>query len=453
MIPAAGKLASIAREHLGENLILWSLTAAVLFLTLVLGGGTMQGLRSDALIQLASLPLLGIAITEHFRRPIAPQARLPLVLAASPIILVLVHLIPLPTALWTQLPGREFVVEAFELAAIPLGWMPISLDPGATWRSLLSLLPPLALFLAVLCTGFDGRRILSLLLVAFALASVVLGLFQLMQGPESALRFYAITNPGSSVGFFANRNHYAALLYSAVPFAAAWTIALASDRARILGAVGCGLALAALLLGLAMAFSRAGIVLGLSALLLSVLLLDGADTRKLRLIAIGIAGLTGAMILHPALPGILGRFESAIIDDYRLDILAITLTAAMDFLPLGSGFGTFPAIYLMYDRPEALLTAYVNHAHNDWAELWLEGGWPFGLAAAGFLLWFSKAARADWGGGPLSGVDRALRRAGAIAVCLILLHSLVDYPLRTVSLLGLFAFCCALQVRPCRREG
>ena len=415
----------------------------------------MQGLGSDALVQLASLPLLGIAMAALFSRPIAPQARLPLGLAASPIILVLVHLIPLPPALWTQLPGREFVVEAFELAVVPLGWMPISLDPGATWRAFLSLLPPLALFLAVLCIGFDGRRILSLILVAFGLASVVLGLFQLMQGPESALRFHAITNPGSSVGFFANRNHYAALLYCALPFAAAWTIVLASDRARGLGAVGCGLALAALLLGLAMAFSRAGIVLGLSALLLSVFLLYGADSRRLRLIAafaIGIAALIAAMaIFQRALPGILGWFESAVIDEYRLNILAITLTAAMDFLPVGSGFGTFPAIYLMHDRPDALLTAYVNHAHNDWVELWLEGGWPFGLAAGGFVLWFTKAARADWAGGPLTRLDRALRRAGAIAVFLVLVHSLVDYPLRTVSLLGLFAYCCALQVPPCRR--
>ena len=451
MIGAVAKLASLARKQTGEGLLLWTITAIVFVLSLLLGGGTMQGLRSDALVQLASLPLLGVAMAALFSRPVAPPAGWPLVLAASPVILVLVHLIPLPPALWTQLPGRQFVVEAFELADVPLRWMPISLHPGATWRAFLPLLPPLALFLAVLCMGCAGRRSLSLLLVAFGLASVVLGLAQLMQGPDSALRPYAITNPGSSVGFFANRNHYAALLYSAVPFAAAWTFALASDRARRLGAVSCVLALAALLLGLAMALSRAGIVLGLSGLMVSILFLGGVWTRKARLtvlLAIGIAGLIG---LYMAQPGVLGRFESAAVDDHRLDILGITLSAAKHFLPVGSGFGTFPAIYLMYDRPDALLTAYVNHAHNDWAELWLEGGWPFALAAAGFVLWFAKASLADGGGVPLSGLDRALRRAGAIAVGLMLLHSLVDYPLRTVSLLGVFAFCCALQVPPCRR--
>jgi O-antigen ligase len=273
-----------------------------------------------------------------------------------------------------------------------------------------------------------------------------------MQGLESALRPYAITNPGSSVGFFANRNHYAALLYSAVPFAAAWALALAADRTRRLGAVTCGLTIAALLLGLAMAWSRAGIALGLFGLILSILCFDGVWTRKSRLCVLLAIGLTGLIGLFLALPGVLGRFETAAVDDYRLDILDITLSAAKSFLPVGSGFATFQAIYAMHDRPDALLPAYVNHAHNDWAELWLEGGLPFALAAAGFLLWFTAASRADWGGVPRPGLDRSLRRAGAIAVCLMLLHSLVDYPLRTVSLLGLFAYCCALQVPPCRRD-
>jgi hypothetical protein len=314
VIATAEKFASFAREHTGGNLLLWSMTASVFVLSLSFGGGTMQGLRSDALVQLISLPLLGIAVMAVFSRPIAPRTGWPLIMAASPVALVLLQLIPLPPALWTQLPGRQVVVEAFELAAVPLGWMPISLDPGATWRAFLSLLPPLALFLAVLGMGRDGRRSLSLLLVAFGLASVVLGLAQLMQGLESALRPYAITNPGSSVGFFANRNHYAALLYCAVPFAAAWTLALAADRTRRLGAVTCGLTLAALLLGLAVAWSRAGIVLGLFGLILSILCFDGVWTRKSRLcvlLAIGLAGLIG---LFMALPGVLGRFETAAVD-------------------------------------------------------------------------------------------------------------------------------------------
>lgn len=437
-------------------MLLWTLTALTLLLALTFGGGTMPGLRSDALVQLIGLPLLGLAILALFSRPMASKARLPLAIAATAVLLVVLQLIPLPPAVWTQLPGRGFVVEAFELAAIPLGWMPISLDPGATWRSFLSLPAPLALFLAVLCIGHRGRRALTLLLVGCALASVVLGLAQLMQGPASGLRFHTITNQGSSVGFFANRNHYAALLYSALPFAAAWTMALAADKRRAgrVGALSCGLALAALLLGLAMSLSRAGAMLGLSALLLSGFLLDRTGARELRRTsAYGLAGAAsiGAVLaVQYALPGLLGRFDTSAIDDYRFDILRITLTAAKEFLPMGSGFGTFQAVYLMYDRPEALLAGYVNNAHNDWAQLWLEGGWPFALAAAGFLLWFALAGLAAWRAAParLGQLDRALGRAASISVGLLLLHSAVDYPLRTTGLLSVFGLCCALLVRP-----
>jgi O-antigen ligase len=457
--------ASPAREHLGETPLLWMSTAVVLVLALALGGGSMPGMRSDALVQLASLPLLGLSIIALFRRPIAPQARLPLALAAGAALLVLLQLVPLPPAVWTQFPGRGFVIETFELTGIGLGWMPISLDPGATLRSFLSLLAPIAIFLAVSSIDSGGRRVLSLLVVGFALAGVVLGLVQLMQGPDSGLRFYAITNPGHSVGFFANRNHHAALLYAAVPFAAAWTISLAAEKRRAgpLGAVSGGLALAALLLGLALTLSRAGAVLGLSALLLSGSLLGRTLSRRPRRSAafalVMAASIAAILAVHHALPGLVARFEVAAIDDHRFDILAITLTAAKQFSPMGSGFGTFQAVYLMYDRPDALLTAYVNHAHNDWAELWLEGGWLFALAAAAFLVWFARASRAVWrapADPPASfDLDTALGRAASISVGLLLLHSLVDYPLRTVALLSVFAFCCALMVRAagCRKRG
>ena len=42
---------------------------------------------------------------------------------------------------------------------------------------------------------------------------VFVGLFQVAGGPESPLRYFEITNPTEAVGFFANRNHFAALLY------------------------------------------------------------------------------------------------------------------------------------------------------------------------------------------------------------------------------------------------
>src|SRR5262249_53656505 len=47
------------------------------------------------------------------------------------------------------------------------------------------------------------------------------------QGPSSPLRFFAITSDKEAVGFFANRNHFAALMYTLFLFGTAWTADIA----------------------------------------------------------------------------------------------------------------------------------------------------------------------------------------------------------------------------------
>ena len=71
----------------------------------------------------------------------------------------------------------------------------MSVSPQATWLSLLSLIPPLSIFLAVLLLGYRERHQLSLIILALGLISVFLGLTQVAQGPDSSLRFFEYTNP------------------------------------------------------------------------------------------------------------------------------------------------------------------------------------------------------------------------------------------------------------------
>jgi O-antigen ligase len=99
------------------------------------------------------------------------------------------------------------------------------------------------------------------------------------------------------------------------------------------------------------------------------------------------------------------------------------------------------------------MPSYVNHAHNDWLEIWLEGGFLALAVLVAFLIWFVFASFGAWRA-PLDrgrALDRALPQAASIVVILVLLHSAVDYPLRTTALMTLFAFCCALLVPPIRR--
>ena len=102
--------------------------------------------------------------------------------------------------------------------------MPMSVSPQATWLSALSVIPALAIFLGVVLLGYHERRLLSLVILAMGFIGVFVGLLQVAQGPESPLRFFAITNPTEAVGFFANRNHFAAFLYCSILFAIPWVL-------------------------------------------------------------------------------------------------------------------------------------------------------------------------------------------------------------------------------------
>lgn len=54
---------------------------------------------------------------------------------------------------------------------------------------------------------------MSLVVIGIGPASVLLGFLQVAQGPSSPLRLFEFTNLTEAVGFFANRNHFSALLY------------------------------------------------------------------------------------------------------------------------------------------------------------------------------------------------------------------------------------------------
>jgi hypothetical protein len=68
-----------------------------------------------------------------------------------------------------------------------------------------------------------------------------------------------------------------------------------------------------------------------------------------------------------------------------------------------------------------------------------------------FLFWFARQSVAIWRSMPPPGaseVDWSLARAATIIVALILVHSLVEYPLRTAAMMSIMAFCCALLMPP-----
>ena len=286
-----------------------------------------------------------------------------------------------------------------------------------------------------------------------------------MQGSGSSLRFFAITNKEQAVGFFANRNHFAAQLYVGLAFVGVW---LASSINRLIqsrsfhtsatlslaGAVGFLLVLTA---GLAMARSRAGILIAMVVLCgvgtMALVSRDACAGRATRLrirTVLTILSFSLLLTLQFGLTQIISRFQTEVADDLRWSLNLATSSAVVSALPLGTGLGSFPRVYGVIEDPRASFSAYVNRAHNDLAELLLESG-VLGLALIVlFSVWFIRRAIACWSAQP-PGTDElyvSLQRAASLAIGGMLIHSLVDYGLRTTSLSTLFAFACGLLTRP-----
>jgi O-antigen ligase len=430
-------------------------TSFVVVLGMLFGGGARQGLWSDALVELVALPLLAWALFKLTPSQLGRGGQGAIVLLCAILAWPILQLIPMPPFLWSSLPGRGEIASAYEASGIPLPWLPISLDPSATWFGLLSLLPAAAIFLAILSLEQRSRRILIVLMFIGVLASVLLEMLQTVGGINSPLRFYEITNLNRAVGFFANSNHNAAFLYSAIPFATAWAIGLMLDhrRNRAIGFAWLALLILMIIIGITLTSSRAGMALLFVAGLFSLILVwrhsRGQSGR--RLLRIAIAGNVVALLLafQFGFAGMMERVEEQGLEDLRWPVAQVTWQAAIVNLPLGSGFGTFVPVYDKFAPPTLLGEEYVNHAHDDWLELWLTGGIPAIVLAVGFLAWFAASSFRLWSsnGEPQAPVlDLALARAALMVIALLLLHSAVDYPLRTEAVMVLFAIACAYLI-------
>jgi O-antigen ligase len=302
------------------------------------------------------------------------------------------------------------------------------------------------MFLGVISLSPEDRlRGVQILLVASA-AFVVLGAVQLASGGE---RFYPwrTTAAGNVVGMFANRNHLATLCLVALPF----TTMLAGRAVRRNGprdrmVLGAAILLTvSLVVALAVIRSRAGLalfipILGLS--LIAAWFAAGKGRPPLPLIGLA-AAVSSAMtaVVLFALAPILARFDQSGIREGRFENWPTVQAAAETYLPFGSGIGSFDAVYRSVEPLGRLDATFFNQAHNDYLELWLETGWLGAALFAAFMVWFTKRSWTAWRGG--GSTDRSVQRSASIAIVAVLLHSAIDYPLRTLTMAVVFAMCCA----------
>jgi O-antigen ligase len=221
---------------------------------------------------------------------------------------------------------------------------------------------------------------------------------------------------------------------------------------------GPALFIVCLLAGLALSRSRAGIVLGLAALASLPFLVPqhhakagGVKTRSSLERRIAFACVIASLVFAAQFGagGFLSRLETGAAGDLRISLNKTAWEAVSAAWPLGTGFGSFVAVYAAVEKHQDVFQGFANRAHNDLAEFLLEAGLPGAVAILAFSLWLgSRFYRVLIKPDRANPTQLALDRASLIAVTLLVLHSLVDYPLRTGALSAVFAFFCAILAVP-----
>ena len=422
--------------------------------SLVLGGGTTNGFGSDVLIQLMSVGALAYMMVAmpsvaagHLRSVFQSGAGKSAVgLVCGLISVHLIQLVPLPETWMAAAPLSRGEVSGT-----------VSRVPHATGAALASLLPPIAVFVLTAACTLAHRKVALSALVFVGLASLLVGFLQVIQGPGSALRFFDFTNRLDAVGFFANRNHFAALLCVLLALVCVWLLSLLDrvDRLPMITATGALACLVAVLTGIMLARSRAGTMLAM-VVLGSTIILYLLEVRRPAAPRLGrtssnsrwlVAGLFIAVLIavQLGLGRVLSRFEVDPLDDLRWTLTERGFSLATSGLPFGTGIGSFVQSYATFEHTADLFRGFANRAHNDWVEFAIEGGLPAVLLMVCFLIWFGSRALSR----PRQpGRQRQQHTAGVLIVVILLLHSLVDYPLRTTAIATVFAFACALLMPP-----
>jgi O-antigen ligase len=428
--------------------------AGAWFMACVGGGSARADIPLLVAVRLAAVVGLMLLLLLVPRERLRMQRPMLLFAGATAIVLA-VQLIPLPPSLWAALPGRDFYQVLAGAAGVGPVWRPISFSPDLTWNSLLSLLPPLLLILAVPVLGTRVSRWLLIGLWITILLSGLLGLLQMAGGPDSPLRFYRINNQDSAIGFFANRNHQAAFLTMGIPLAAWWasrgTMAPRLRRARWLIA---GSAVLFLLIAAVMTQSRmGGALVILSFLLTAAMIIRATGLRKTTL-----AALAGACLAAAALAGVgLSTWSesrlaaSAVGQDLRIKVLPETIEAAKTFFPIGAGWGSFAQIYPRFESVEDLAPEYLNHTHSELTQIVIEGGVAAIVLLLVFLIWYGRAVWRAWSGPSVHGTSEAT--LCTVLMALPLVGSITDYPLRTPLMACAFAAAATILAVALREGG
>jgi O-antigen ligase len=361
------------------------------------------------------------------------------------------YLVPLPASFDDISLGVSNLSAIRNSAYVPDASPMLAAMPAAAWQSLLFLFAPLAVFLFAVQLSREDLLLTLPSVIFIGTASGIIGLLQIIGSADGPLYLYRITNHGSAVGLFANRNHAAVLLACLFPVLAMFAArshatARGGRNTSQLIAIAIAVTLVPLIL---VTGSRAGMLTAVVGLLGGELLYTSqiakrSGTKKgkslVSLSAVAVlVGLVFATIYFSRAEAINRFYYDPSTANVRAGFWVSSLDLFWKYFPFGFGPSAFAQAF-QNDEPLALLNGtYLNRLHNDWLETVLTFGVPgvllllIGVAyyvRRSFLLW----ARMD---GARSAV--ALGRVASVIFAILAIASLSDYPLRTPAMMGLAA--------------
>jgi O-antigen ligase len=388
------------------------LLGSVLFIALLIGGGTASGLFTDTLIEVAAIVAAASVFSRVLARTAPPFVVGILFLAVA---LLVVQIIPLPSALLHGVRPDVLLGEPWLVSRTRF----VSVGVGRTIECLLYVVAAVAFFLATMRLRTDQ---VPALLPFFFMGVICNGLAAAIQYSLSDnVAIEGLLPFTINAGLFANQNHFSALLFVSIPFVVYYGL----FRGNL---VSGSLGLIALLLLLLAAGSRAGVLIGLAITVISIVFLS---TRS-RISGVGMFALFAGISIYTL--GAWATIDAKEVDPAfgRGEFARTTIEGIRDNWVTGVGFGNFQKAYQIYEKEGMIFSAYVNHAHNDFLEIAFEGGIVavvlMGLYILALVAAFVRLRR------------DAFQKAAFLSISFLLIHSLVDYPLRTAALAMTFAY-------------
>ncbi len=429
----------------------WLAIACVLSLAFVTGGGSTDRGLGDVAAQLLALPLLMWSVLALHRSGCSRLQCAALGVAALIVLTVALQLLPL-TETWSGGTAARLALRAdLQAAGVTKPLHQWSLSPSATELGLWSMLPALAVFVGTLAMPTERQPHLLLLLVALTALSLVLGYVQLGAPQDSFINPFPQWAPALN-GVFANPNHQGTAAGICIVSIAGVLLSGRSKEVPLYSrstrfALG-GLAVF-LFASLVLIDGRAMFlltVLGLVAVPLVLRRYGGGGRYATRArVLLTVLGAVASGVIVSAVRWL--RFD----DDWpvRGSVAEATFAMGAAHAPWGAGVGSFVA-WFDQSAPSPLVEwEYINHAHNEYAQWWLESGLLGVLAVLAVVALLASCYPRDRRGAG----DLGLAVGAWMGCALLLLHSLVDYPLRTPALMTVAALLAGMAVGQRAHQG